>query len=73
MQSERGRNNWAAYDCELVLRDDEQELCIAHSFMVAVTPGTCVRMEGRDWIVSEVREREGKRTEVVCSPANQRW
>jgi hypothetical protein len=59
------------FECELVLRG-ENESRIAHSFLVAVGPGTYLRMEGRDWAIIEVRERRGKRPEVVCSPAKQR-
>jgi hypothetical protein len=59
----------AEFECELVLREDEDQSRIAHSFLVIVRPGTCVRMEGRDWTVIEVRERRSKRPEVICSPA----
>lgn len=61
----------AEFECELVLRDQDESR-IAHSFLVAVGSGTCVRMEGRDWIVIEVRERKGKPPEVICSPSKQR-
>jgi hypothetical protein len=61
----------AEFECELVLRG-EYESRIAHSFLVTVGPGTSIRMEGRDWTVIDVRERQKKRPEVICSPAKQR-
>jgi hypothetical protein len=59
----------AEFECEVVLREEEDQSRIAHSFSVMVEPGTCVRMEGRDWTVIEVRERRSERPEVICSPA----
>jgi hypothetical protein len=71
MRSATGRLETAEFECELVLRG-EDETRFAHSFLVTVGPGTSVRMEGRDWTVIEVRKRRRKRPEVICSPAKQR-
>jgi hypothetical protein len=65
--SPTGRLRARDFECELVLRA-ENELRARHSFLVTVGPGTRLRMNGRDWAVTEVRERPGARPEVICAP-----
>jgi hypothetical protein len=40
--------------------------------MVDLRPGTHVHLEGREWIVVDMRERAGHVPEVVCRPAEER-
>jgi hypothetical protein len=55
------------YECELVLRENDHENRVPHSFSSEVKPGTFVRHGDRDWIVIEVQE--GELPSVVCRPA----
>jgi hypothetical protein len=52
------------YDCELVLRENGHEKRMPHTFLAEIRPGTFLRLEGRDWIVTEVQE--GKKLLVIC-------
>jgi hypothetical protein len=60
------------FDCELVLQENGHEWRQAHSFMVEMEPGTFVHIEGRDWIVTEVREQASAPPEIICRPAAER-
>jgi hypothetical protein len=50
-----------------VLRENDHENRVPHSFISEVRPGTFVRHGDRDWIVIEVQE--GELPSVVCRPA----
>lgn len=55
------------YECELVLRENGDEVRVPHSFLDEVGPGTFVRLHDRDWIVVEVQD--GETPSVTCRPA----
>jgi hypothetical protein len=57
------------YECDLVLRENDHEKRIPHSFLREITPGTYVRIENRDWIVVEVQE--GEKPVIVCRPPSE--
>jgi hypothetical protein len=57
------------YDCELVLRENGDEMRVPHTFLAEIRPGTFVRLEGRDWIVTEIQE--GDKPLVVCRPPSE--
>ena len=56
------------FECLLVLRDDGHETRNPHSFMAPVSPGTGIRLEGRDWTVVEIENRLDDLPTVVCQP-----
>ena len=60
------------FECELVLLEDGQESREEWTFLAAVSPGTHVHIELRDWIVLEIRDRAGAVPEVICRPAEER-
>jgi hypothetical protein len=43
---------------------------VPHEFLSEVRPGTFVRKDNRDWIVTEVHSTEAKPA-VVCRPASE--
>jgi hypothetical protein len=55
------------YECELVLRENGDEMRVPYSFLDEVGPGTFVRLHDRDWIVVEVQD--GETPSVICRPA----
>ena len=57
------------FDCELVLRENDHEDRVPHSFMREVGPGTFVRHGDRDWIVIDVQE--GEKPVVFCRPPSE--
>jgi hypothetical protein len=59
-----------SFDCELVLRENDHESRQPHSFVDEIRPGTFTRIEGRDWVVIEVRG--GASPEVLCRPVYER-
>jgi hypothetical protein len=54
------------FECEVVLREDDSERRLPHTFAVQVEPGACLFFEGRDWAVVDVIERPEDVPEVVC-------
>jgi hypothetical protein len=56
-----------SFECELVLRENANEIRVPHSFLHEVRPGEFVRHDDRDWIVIEVQE--GEPPSVICRPA----
>jgi hypothetical protein len=58
------------YKCDLVLRENDHEIRVPHSFISEVTPGTFVRMENRDWIVIEIQQSDSTPA-VICRPASE--
>jgi hypothetical protein len=60
------------FACELVLLENEQESREKRTFLAALSPGTHVHIESRDWIVLEIRDRAGAVPEVICRPAEER-
>ena len=60
------------FDCELVFRENGDETRQPHSFIGEIRPGTAVHIDRRDWIVIEIREREGGLPEVICRPRAER-
>jgi hypothetical protein len=61
------------FECELVLRENDHETRQTRSFVEAVTVGTYVHLDRRDWIVIEVQERAGGAPEVICRPVEERY
>ncbi len=53
-------------ECELVLRDELAEKRKAHTFLARVGPGTEIHMDGADWVIVEVNERQGLVPEIVA-------
>jgi hypothetical protein len=60
------------HDCELALCGDREETRLPHTFLAEIQPGTYIRIQGSDWIVMEVHEREGDRPETICRPPSKR-
>ena len=56
------------YECELVLRENGDEMRVPHEFLSEVRPGTFVRKDNRDWIVIEIQDL-GETPAVICRPA----
>ena len=54
------------FDCELVLCANDHELRLPHTFLAEISPGTFLRLEGRDWIVTEIQD--GDKPRVICGP-----
>jgi hypothetical protein len=54
------------FDCELVLRENDHEVRLPHTFLAEIRPGTFRRLEGCDWIVTEIHE--GDKPLVICGP-----
>lgn len=57
------------FECELVLRENDHQVRLPHTFAAEVGPGTFLRLEGRDWIVTEIQE--GDKPLVVCRPPSE--
>lgn len=57
------------YECELVLRANDREMRLPHTFLAEVHPGDFLRLEGRDWIIVEVQE--GEKPVVFCRPPSE--
>jgi hypothetical protein len=45
---------------------------LPHTFLEEIQPGIYIRIQGTDWIVMEVHEREGERPEIICRPPSKR-
>jgi hypothetical protein len=58
------------YECELVLRENDHEARLPHTFLAEIKPGTFLRLEGRDWIVTEIQD--GDKPRVICRPPSER-
>jgi hypothetical protein len=62
------RTTMEPFECELVLREDDSERRLPHTFAVQVEPGACLFLEAKDWAVVDVIERPENVPEVVCRP-----
>jgi hypothetical protein len=62
------RTTMEPFECELVLREDDFERRLPHTFAVQVEPGACLFLEAKDWAVVDVIERPENVPEVVCRP-----
>jgi hypothetical protein len=60
------------FECELVLRHDGEETRLPHTFLAEIRPGTYIRIQGQDWFVDEIRDRETGTPEIICRPPTKR-
>jgi len=60
------------FECELVLRENDEERREIRMFIGDLSPGDRVRLEGEDWIVVFVNERAGALPEVLCRLVSER-
>jgi hypothetical protein len=58
------------YECELVLRENDHEKRIPHTFLAEVHAGTFLRLEERNWIITEIQEGDDKPL-VICRPPSE--
>jgi hypothetical protein len=59
------------YDCDLLLRQNGNEKRMPHRFIAEIEPGRFLRLEGRDWIVTEIHE--GDKPLVICRPPGESY
>jgi hypothetical protein len=55
------------FECDLVLRENDDEARQPHTFIAEVRPGTFLHGNDRDWIVIEIQE--GETPSVICRRA----
>jgi hypothetical protein len=62
-----------SFECELLLRENDHQSSRPHSFVDEVRPGTIVRIDEHDWVVTEIRGgSNGAPREVICRPVYER-
>jgi hypothetical protein len=53
------------YDCDLLLRQNGDEKRMPHRFLAEIEPGRFLRLEGHDWIVTEITKATSRSLSVV--------